>query len=163
MRPGSWMDPDGRAAGDPLGDALVGEHVALPSWHRAEEGDPVPYLLAAVAPVPLDLLPREPGQRLDVAARHVIEHAQVELGIDALRLRRSYPVGDPARSHEGNALSARPAADEVTHEGSHLMAASGSGEGRRRAVRVHRHQGHLAIGHQAMKRPRQLVPALDVV
>src|SRR6266852_6186524 len=109
MRPGSWMDPDGRAAGDPLGDAFIGEHVALPSRHGAEESDPVPDLLAPVAAVPLDLLPGEPGQRLDVAARHVIEHAQVELGIDAPRLRRSYPVGDPARGHEGNALSARPA------------------------------------------------------
>src|SRR5713101_678383 len=127
MRPSSWMDPDGRAAGDPLGDSLVGEHVALPSRHGTEEGDPVPYLLAPIAAVSLDLLPGEPGQRLDVAARHVIEHAQVELGIDAPRLRRSHPVGDPARGHEGNALSARPAADEVTHEGSHLMAASGSG------------------------------------
>src|SRR6266849_10241786 len=132
MRPGSWMDPDGRAAGDPLGDALVGEHVALPSWHRAEEGDPVPYLLAAVAPVPLDLLPREPGQRLDVAARHVIEHAEVELGIDAPRLRRPHPVGDPTRGHEGDALAARPAADEVAHEGSDLMAAPRGGQGRRR-------------------------------
>src|SRR5438445_12182209 len=110
-RPGSWMDPDGRTAGDPLGDALVGKHVALPSRHGAEEGDPVPYLLAAVAAVPLDLLPGEPGQRLDVAARHVIEHAQVELGIDAPRLRCPHPVGDPARGHEGNALTTRPGAN----------------------------------------------------
>src|SRR6266849_6878103 len=131
MRPGSWMDPDRRTAGDPLRDSLVGKHLALPSRHGAEEGDPVPYLLAAIAAVPLDLLPGEPGQRLDVAAGHVIEHAQVELGIDAPRLRRPQPVRNPARGHEGHALAARPAADEVAHEGSHLMAAPRGGQGRR--------------------------------
>src|SRR5437899_10503912 len=104
------MDPDGRTAGDPLGDALVGEHVTLPSRHGAKEGDRVPSLLAPVAALPLDLLPCDPGQRLDVAARHVIEHAQGELGIDAPRLRRPYPAREPARGHAGAELSPGPGA-----------------------------------------------------
>src|SRR5260370_33068226 len=129
------MDPSGRTAGDPLGAALVGEHVTLPSRHGAKQGDPVPYLLAPVAALPLDLLPGEPGQRLDVAARHVLEHAQVELGIDSPRLRRPYPVGDPAPGHEGHALTAGPGAAEATHQGPHPAAASGDGAGRRRVLR----------------------------
>src|SRR5262245_42082903 len=114
------MDPDGGAAGDPLGHRLIGEDLALPAGDRAEQPDPVADLLAAVASMIFYVLPGQTGEGIEVATRDLVQHPVIPLGIDTPRLGRAHPVREPAGADERDALTAGSRADEVTHEGADL-------------------------------------------
>src|SRR4029450_5327494 len=95
-RPCTRSAPDGGGPGDPLRHRLVGEHLALSAGDGAQQPDPVADLLAAVAAVTLDVVPGQARERIDVAARDLVEHPVIPLGVDASRLGRAHPAATPA-------------------------------------------------------------------